>query len=148
MREQGVYQQLRSHLAYLRLGAAAEQLAPTLEQADKEQLSHTRFLERLLDAFAVDGMASGTPVVYQSARSHHVAAATRDIVIDAHEEDPYIAYMIRQAGRLARRTGVAIAVGHAYPATYEALRRTLTSQYRFVHVLYQNALSRSLRPTR
>jgi hypothetical protein len=28
MKEQGVYQQLRSHLAYLRLGAAAEQLAP------------------------------------------------------------------------------------------------------------------------
>jgi hypothetical protein len=27
MKEQGVYQQLRSHLAYLRLGAAAEQLA-------------------------------------------------------------------------------------------------------------------------
>jgi hypothetical protein len=50
MREQGVYQQLRSHLAYLRLSAAAEQLAPALEQAQQEKLSHTRFLERLLAA--------------------------------------------------------------------------------------------------
>jgi len=48
MREQGVYQQLRSHLAYLRLQAAAEQLAPALEQAEKEKPSYTRFLERLL----------------------------------------------------------------------------------------------------
>src|SRR5262249_50469825 len=48
MKEQSVYQQLRSQLAYLRLGAVAEQLAPALERAEKEQLSHTRFLERLL----------------------------------------------------------------------------------------------------
>jgi DNA replication protein DnaC len=48
MKEQGVYQQLRSHLAYLRLRAASEQLAPALEQAEREKLSHTRFLERLL----------------------------------------------------------------------------------------------------
>ena len=48
MKEQGVYQQLRSHLAYLRLTAASEQLAPALEQAERGKLSHTRFLERLL----------------------------------------------------------------------------------------------------
>jgi DNA replication protein DnaC len=48
MKEQGVYQQLRSHLAYLRLAAAAEQLGPALEHAEREKLSHTRFLERLL----------------------------------------------------------------------------------------------------
>jgi DNA replication protein DnaC len=48
MKEQGVYQQLRSHLAYLRLTAASDQLAPALEQAEREKLSHTRFLERLL----------------------------------------------------------------------------------------------------
>jgi len=35
MKEQGVYQQLRSHLAYLRLAAAAEQLASTLEEAER-----------------------------------------------------------------------------------------------------------------
>jgi len=48
MKEQGVYQQLRSHLAYLRLGATAEQLAAALEQAEQEKPSYTRFLERLL----------------------------------------------------------------------------------------------------
>ncbi len=48
MKEQGVYQQLRSHLAYLRLGAIAEQLAAALEHAEQEKPSYTRFLERLL----------------------------------------------------------------------------------------------------
>jgi len=48
MSERGVYQQLRGHLAYLRLSTAAEQLAPALEQAQKTKPSYTRFLERLL----------------------------------------------------------------------------------------------------
>jgi hypothetical protein len=42
------YQRLRSHLAYLRLGAAAEALPGELERAGKDDLSHTTFLERLL----------------------------------------------------------------------------------------------------
>lgn len=48
MTEQSVYQQLRSHLAYLRLAAAAEQLAPALQDAERDKPSYTRFLERLL----------------------------------------------------------------------------------------------------
>jgi hypothetical protein len=43
-----VSQQLRSHLAYLRLGAVAEQLAPALQDAERDKPSYTRFLERLL----------------------------------------------------------------------------------------------------
>jgi DNA replication protein DnaC len=48
VKEQGVYQQLRSHLAYLRLTATAEQLAGALERAEHDKPSYTRFLERLL----------------------------------------------------------------------------------------------------
>lgn len=48
MTEQSIYQTLRSHLAYLRLGAVAEQLAPALERAEQDKPSYTRFLERLL----------------------------------------------------------------------------------------------------
>jgi DNA replication protein DnaC len=45
-----VYQQLRSHLAYLKLHAAAEALPQALETAREQDLSHTVFLERLLAA--------------------------------------------------------------------------------------------------
>lgn len=42
------YQQLRSHLAYLRLPAAAEALAGHLDAAQKRKPSYTAFLEDLL----------------------------------------------------------------------------------------------------
>jgi DNA replication protein DnaC len=42
------YQQLRQHLHYLRLEAAAEALPGELESARKQKRSHTAFLERLL----------------------------------------------------------------------------------------------------
>jgi DNA replication protein DnaC len=43
-----VYQQLRGHLAYLKLSAAAEQLAPALEQAERDKPGYTQFLADLL----------------------------------------------------------------------------------------------------
>jgi len=49
MSEQSVYQQARSHLAYLRMAAAAEALPAELEFAATQKLGHTAFLERLLE---------------------------------------------------------------------------------------------------
>lgn len=43
-----VYHQLREHLAYLKLGAVAEQLAAALQQAEQDKPSYTRFLHDLL----------------------------------------------------------------------------------------------------
>ena len=48
MSEASVYQQLRGHLAELRLAAAAEALPAELDHAAAEKLGHTAFLERLL----------------------------------------------------------------------------------------------------
>jgi len=46
--EDSIYQTLRSHLAYLRLSAAAEALPGELDHAKANKLGHTAFLERLL----------------------------------------------------------------------------------------------------
>jgi len=43
-----LYQRLRSHLAYLKLGAAAEALPAALDKAMKEKQNPTEFLEQLL----------------------------------------------------------------------------------------------------
>jgi DNA replication protein DnaC len=43
-----IYQQLRGHLAYLKLGAAADALAPALEAAEREKPGYTQFLHDLL----------------------------------------------------------------------------------------------------
>lgn len=48
MSDASVYQQLRGHLATLRLAATAEALPSVLEAARAESLGHTAFLERLL----------------------------------------------------------------------------------------------------
>lgn len=48
MSEPSTYQQLRSHLAYLRLSAAAEALPSELDHARAESLGHSEFLARLL----------------------------------------------------------------------------------------------------
>jgi DNA replication protein DnaC len=46
--QHSLYQQLRSHLTYLQLRAAAEALPAELERASSDKLSHTAFLEHLL----------------------------------------------------------------------------------------------------
>jgi DNA replication protein DnaC len=48
MTETSTYQQLRGHLATLRLAAAAEALPAELDRAAADKLSHTAFLQRLL----------------------------------------------------------------------------------------------------
>jgi DNA replication protein DnaC len=45
-----LYQQLRQHLHHLRLTAIADRLAPTLEAAERDKPSYTRFLADLLAA--------------------------------------------------------------------------------------------------
>ena len=48
MNKDSAYQQLRSHLAYLNLAAAAEALPTHLERARQNREGHTEFLEELL----------------------------------------------------------------------------------------------------
>jgi DNA replication protein DnaC len=48
MSTDSIYQQLRAHLAYLKLGAAAEALPEELERARNDKLGHTEFVEALL----------------------------------------------------------------------------------------------------
>ena len=48
MSDNSLYQEARSHLAYLRMAAAAEALPAELEYATSQKLGHTAFLERLL----------------------------------------------------------------------------------------------------
>ena len=44
MSRESIYQQLRSHLAYLKLAAAAEALPGQLEKARQGEIGHTEFI--------------------------------------------------------------------------------------------------------
>ena len=48
MNKDSIYQQLRGHLSYLKLGAVAEALPAQLEAARPGKPGHTEFLEALL----------------------------------------------------------------------------------------------------
>jgi DNA replication protein DnaC len=50
MNRHATYQQLRGHLAYLKLAAIAEELPGALERAEKDKPGYTQFLHDLLDA--------------------------------------------------------------------------------------------------
>jgi DNA replication protein DnaC len=50
MNKHATYQQLRSHLTYLKLAAAAERLPAALEEAEKAKPGYTQFLHDLLHA--------------------------------------------------------------------------------------------------
>ena len=62
MSTDSVYQQLRAHLAYLKLGAAAEALPTQHETARTDKAGHTEFLERCWQSKSTHpNSAVGTP---------------------------------------------------------------------------------------
>ena len=78
MSDASTYQQLRGHLAYLRLSAAAEALPGELDHAEANKLGHTAFFERLL-AVEVDATELRTEASLERFASLPVAVAARGL---------------------------------------------------------------------
>lgn len=90
--------------------------------------------------FFLDSRTSAESVGYRLARSLGIPAAERQVFLD---NDPAPGAIRREFGRLlelARTRGAAIAIGHPYPETLEALAeqvpRAREAGYRFVPVSY------------
>ncbi len=77
------------------------------------------------DLYFVDSRTAVKSVAIASAREYNVPATGRDVFLDNHRSDAYIAQQFATAIALARRHGSAIAIGHAYPETVKALGRLL-----------------------
>ncbi len=65
----------------------------------------------------------------------------RDIFLDHHHEKNYIKNQIRKAIALAKKRGVAVAIGHPHKTTLQALRE-MRSQLRSVELIQVNQLYR------
>ena len=67
MSRDSIFQQLRGHLAYLKLAAATEALPAHLDQARRDNVAHTPFLDELgcapRGAVGSCGLRSPPPVV-------------------------------------------------------------------------------------
>ena len=73
------------------------------------------------DMFFIDSMTAMTSVGASTAHDLGVPTAERDIFLDDSVNVPYIEGQIRQLEATARKNGLAIAIGHPFPATAQAL---------------------------
>jgi hypothetical protein len=75
-------------------------------------------------AFVFDPLlADDDAAAFHAARRAHVAALTRDVILDARSDDPYLDVLFGAAYALAQRTGVATVALHARPQSYDAAER-------------------------
>lgn len=73
--------------------------------------------------FFIDSMTAMTSVGASTARDLGVPTAERDVFLDNQATVPYVEGQIRELEAVARKNGVAIAIGHPNDATAEALEK-------------------------
>jgi polysaccharide deacetylase 2 family uncharacterized protein YibQ len=72
--------------------------------------------------FFIDSLTSINSIGYTLAKDLGVKTAKRDVFLDNEQEPTKILAQIGKAIALAHKHGSAIAIGHPYPSTLEALR--------------------------
>lgn len=90
------------------------------------------------DMFFIDSMTAMTSVGATTAHDLGVPTAQRDVFLDDEVNVPYIEGQIRQLEATARKNGEAIAIGHPFPATFQALE-TMVPQMRAAGFDFVNA---------
>lgn len=90
--------------------------------------------------FFLDSRTSAASTGYDTARSLGLASAKRQVFLDPDPSIEEIRYQFHRLLSLARQHGAAIAIGHPYPATFEALAtevpRAQALGYEFVRASY------------
>lgn len=83
---------------------------------------------RLRDGlFFIDSYTTHESVALQMAVEAGVAAAKRDVFLDNDRSEEALAFEFSRLQDLARKQGIAMAIGHPYPETLEFLERELRS---------------------
>lgn len=72
--------------------------------------------------FFLDSMTTGKSVGRSVSREYGVPFVARDVFLDNERNYNYIMGQFRETERVARKKGYAIAIGHPYPQTLQALR--------------------------
>ena len=92
-----IYQQLRSHLAYLKLTASAEALPAALDTALKTKQNPTEFLEALLRIEVDATEARRLGVVSRVVPAHQLDSTVDEVVADLAARSPVVLQMGRDA---------------------------------------------------
>ncbi|THB63174.1 MAG: divergent polysaccharide deacetylase family protein [Desulfovibrio sp.] len=90
--------------------------------------------------FAVDSLTHPGSVMADQARSHGVPIVVRDVFLDVVQDEHSIVLQLEKTERIALRQGTALAIGHPYPETLQALRTWSTRRNSDVTVVPVSAL--------
>ena len=93
----------------------------------EQQMSSVLAVLKEKELFFIDSVTSPRSVGQRLARVKGVRSARRNVFLDNEQNSAYILGQLNQAVRLARKTGVAIAVCHPHPATIKTLSGALPS---------------------
>lgn len=75
--------------------------------------------------FFLDSRTSADSVAFRTARAEGVPAAERNVFLDDVAQVAPILEQVKELEKIARRRGVAVAIGHPYPATVDALKKAI-----------------------
>jgi len=75
--------------------------------------------------FFIDSRTNAASVGEQAARAAGIPTASRDVFLDNKEDVAYTEDQLREAARIAQRTGSAIAIGHPRATTLQAVREMI-----------------------
>lgn len=73
------------------------------------------------DMFYVDSKTSASSVAFEVAKSMHVPTAQRHVFLDHEDTYEFVIKQLEETREIADKRGLAIAIGHPYPATLKAL---------------------------
>jgi hypothetical protein len=93
--------------------------------ADRERMGLVMAELRRHGLLFLDSRTSGGSVAAAEAQRQGVPHAVRDVFLDNDLDAPYIDRRLAEVERIARRHGMATAIGHPHKATLAALRRWL-----------------------
>lgn len=92
---------------------------------DEQRMREVLKVVKKKDMLFVDSRTSPKSVAGRVARELGVPSADRNVFLDNTRDVEYIKGQLREAVRLARRGGTAVAIGHPYPETIRALKESV-----------------------
>ena len=107
------------------------------EDSDKMNQVFTIFKKKNL--FFIDSLTSPNSKCHESARLFKVKFAKRDVFLDNVQDEKVIIGQIEKLKKISIKKGCAIGIGHPYPSTVNALKKTVKSLKN--EVIFVNASS-------
>lgn len=123
MTDEQIRTQLEADIASLPPMPGANNHMGSKASSDQRVMRDVLTLLKSNGMFFVDSMTAMTTVGASTAHEMGVPTAERDIFLDNNVNVPYIEGQVKQLEAVARKNGVAIAIGHPFPETAQALEK-------------------------